>query len=144
MKHRGSPKRPSDSRRSARPPAGTRASKRRTAAPRPRTGESRPAPIPSQPATTVVLPPECSLSQIDTLKLQLAGLSQQPLAVVIEVGELRRIDTASMQLLAAFVRDRGASAKPVRFAGDSPVFGEAVRLLGLASALRAATEPPSV
>jgi anti-anti-sigma regulatory factor len=87
------------------------------------------------------LPPECTLAEAEGLKLRLAKLLKSVKPVTIEVQAVRRIDTASMQLLAAFVRDRAASALPIRLRGDSPTFGEAVRLLGLAGLMRVDDAP---
>ena len=141
MKNRGTPKRPRRAQHSARP----------TVAPQGRaaTGRTRPAHPRSRPAarqqavTTVALPSECSLALTDDLKRRLAELCKQSQPVTIEVSALRRIDTASMQLLVAFIRDRSAGDAPVRIAGRSPAFEEAVRLLGLAGALQPATQQPS-
>jgi|SRR6516165_6653575 ABC-type transporter Mla MlaB component len=80
----------------------------------------------------VRLPEDCTLSQADGLKLHLARLSSHVSSVTLQVGSVQRIDTACMQLLAAFVRDRAASGRAVRMGGDSRVFSEALRLLGLA------------
>jgi ABC-type transporter Mla MlaB component len=80
----------------------------------------------------VRLPEDCTLAQADGLKLHLARLSGDVSSVTLEVGSVQRIDTACMQLLSAFVRDRAASGRTVRVSGESRVFSEALRLLGLA------------
>lgn len=55
--------------------------------------------------------------------------------VRLEVGPLERIDTATLQLLAAFVRDLGTAARPVEWVSRSDVLERAARSLGLADAL---------
>ncbi|MGH8259030.1 MAG: STAS domain-containing protein [Steroidobacteraceae bacterium] len=79
----------------------------------------------------LALPAECTLAGADDLKLKLAGLLKNMNGVTIDVSGVRRIDTASLQLLAAFARDRRASELPVVVSGESAAFGEGVRLLGL-------------
>src|SRR5690348_11313517 len=77
------------------------------------------------------LPEACTLADAATLKLRLASLLASESPVAIDVSGVRRIDTASLQLLAAFTRDRRASRLAVDVRGDSPAFAEAVRLTGL-------------
>ena len=77
------------------------------------------------------LPEECTLADAATLKMRLAALLTTDGPVSIDVRGVRRIDTASLQLLAAFTRDRRASRLVVDVRGESPAFGEAVRLTGL-------------
>jgi anti-anti-sigma regulatory factor len=76
------------------------------------------------------------------MRLTMVLKSARP--VTVDVRAVRRIDTASMQLLAAFARDRRSSGLAVATVGDSPAFDEAVRLLGLAAILKptAAAAPP--
>jgi anti-anti-sigma regulatory factor len=80
----------------------------------------------------LALPAECTLADAATLKVRLAALLTTESPVTIDVSGVRRIDTASLQLLAAFARDRRASRLAVGVRGESPAFGEAVRLTGLA------------
>lgn len=77
------------------------------------------------------LPAECTLADVHGLKSQLTALLKTQDPVCVDVSGLRRIDTASLQLLAAFARDRRASRLAVDLRGESTVFEEAVRLLGL-------------
>ena len=91
-------------------------------------------------STALALPAECTLAEAEGLKLRLTSLLRESQPVTLELTDVRRIDTASMQLLAAFVRDRGASNRPVRIESASAAFVEAARLLGL-SALLGASAP---
>lgn len=94
-------------------------------------------------ASTLALPAECTLADAETLKMRLTALLKSVRPVTVDVRGVRRIDTASMQLLAAFARDRRLSELPVRMSGDSAVFDEAARLLGLRELLRPSGGVPS-
>ena len=85
------------------------------------------------------LPEDCTLAQADGLKQRLARVSDNVSSVTLEVGSVQRIDTACMQLLSAFVRDRAAGGRAVSVRGDSRVFSEALALLGVASLFAPAT-----
>jgi len=78
---------------------------------------------------------ECTIADIAPLKASLAGLLEHPSAVTLDVAAIQRIDTASMQLVAAFVRERESHGHQVEWRGSAPVFGSAARLLGLAAML---------
>jgi anti-anti-sigma regulatory factor len=82
-------------------------------------------------ARTLALPVECTLADADTLKVRLAALLKNANPVRIEVGLVRRIDTASLQLLASFAHERRASGLAFATSGESNVFAHATRLLGL-------------
>ncbi|MGH8230150.1 MAG: STAS domain-containing protein, partial [Steroidobacteraceae bacterium] len=81
------------------------------------------------------LPAECMLAGAESLKLRLSELVQLVQVVTIDTADVRRIDTATLQLLAAFARDRRNGAFELRMAGESAVFEESARLLGLADLL---------
>jgi ABC-type transporter Mla MlaB component len=55
--------------------------------------------------------------------------------VRLEVGTLERIDTATLQLLAAFIRELTAASRAVEWAARSEVLEQAARSLGLTAAL---------
>lgn len=113
------------------PTARARARVRRP--PAPHAGRSRAARTPGRGAADAALslPEECTLADAATLKMRLAALLTTDSPVTIDVRGVRRIDTASLQLLAAFTSDRRASRLVVDVRGESPAFGEAVRLTGL-------------
>jgi len=56
------------------------------------------------------------------LKEQLLPLLQSPDAVVIDVSEVEHVDTAALQLLFAFARDRKSIGLAVLWQGDSPAW----------------------
>ena len=49
----------------------------------------------------------------------------------LEVGKVERVDTSTMQLLCAFVRDRAAQQRKVEWTGDTRSFATSARLLGV-------------
>lgn len=73
------------------------------------------------------------LAETSALKQALAPLLALEEAVTLDVGGIERIDTAGMQLLAAFVRERRAAARAVCLAGRSGALAEAASLLGLSA-----------
>lgn len=72
------------------------------------------------------------------LKAQLCKLANDAAAVTLDIGAIERIDTATMQLLCAFARDRGARDQKVILKGESLSWREAVRLLGVTELLGSA------
>jgi ABC-type transporter Mla MlaB component len=77
------------------------------------------------------LPAQCTLASADDLKGRLVELVRSVKTVTINAHAVERIDAASLQLLAAFCRDRTSSGLPVRIETASANFIEAQQLLGL-------------
>lgn len=88
-----------------------------------------------QEVGAVRLPAQCTLADAETLKLRLMRLVKNVKPVTLDTRPVRRIDTASMQLLAAFARDRRSSGLKLRTLTESGAFQEAVELLGFAQLL---------
>jgi len=86
----------------------------------------------------VALPADCMQADVATLKERLSDLLQSVTPITIDAAGVQRIDTASMQLLAAFIRERRSGDRAVALAQPSAAFADAVRLLGL-NALMAPT-----
>lgn len=82
-------------------------------------------------AAALMLSAECTVAEADSLKAGLARLVDKATAVTLDVSALQRIDTAGLQLLAAFVRDRRAAARAVEWRGSAPALDAAANLLGL-------------
>jgi ABC-type transporter Mla MlaB component len=74
---------------------------------------------------------ECAVAEADALKSELARRLQEPQPVTLDVSALQRIDTAGLQLLAAFVRDRRTAGRAVAWRGRAPALETAAGLLGL-------------
>ena len=83
----------------------------------------------SQP--TIVLASNCNVKDAGELKQSLCHYLDDGAPVALDVGKVERVDTSTMQLLCAFVRDRTARDRKVEWVGDSLVIRDAARLLGV-------------
>lgn len=90
--------------------------------------------------SALTLAAECTVAEADVLQAQLAGRLQEPEAVTVDVSALQRIDTAGLQLLAAFVRDRRTAGRAVEWRGRAAALDSAASLLGLNDMLERAGE----
>jgi anti-anti-sigma regulatory factor len=86
---------------------------------------------PAPKSGELALSAECTLAEAELLKAALAALLDEPQAVTLDAGSLQRIDTAALQLLAAFVRDRRLLGHDTRWRGAEPTLEPAARLLGM-------------
>lgn len=93
------------------------------------------------PAPVIALASNCNVKDAAELKKSLCKLADENAAVGIDVKSLERIDTATMQLLCAFVRDRTTRALRVEWLGESPALQEAARLLGVGELLALPPQP---
>jgi ABC-type transporter Mla MlaB component len=97
----------------------------------------RPTPPVQEPApTTFTLSAECMVSEAAALKEHLTPLLEEQLPVKLDVSALQRIDTAGLQVLTAFVRERTSHGREVEWQGTAPVLVTAAQLLGLTSLLK--------
>jgi ABC-type transporter Mla MlaB component len=80
---------------------------------------------------SLILAAECTVAGAETLKEQLARRLGESSPVTVDVSALQRIDTAGLQLLAAFVRDRRTAGHAVTWRGRAPALEAAAGLLGL-------------
>lgn len=76
-----------------------------------------------------------SIRTADALQAQLTERLDESGTVRIDGSTVDRIDTASLQLLAAFVRDLRADARAVEWVGCSFGLWRAADILGLVAAL---------
>lgn len=83
----------------------------------------------------VRLAESCTIAEAEELKTALLGRLREEREVSIDAGSVRQIDTAALQLLVAFVRDRHGTGGSVCWAARSGAFDKAVALLGLREAL---------
>jgi ABC-type transporter Mla MlaB component len=88
---------------------------------------------PSQPM--IVLATHCNVKDAAELKQSLCLHLDEAAPVKLDVGGVERVDTSTMQLLCAFVRDRSAQQRKVEWVGDSRVVHDAARLLGVEAML---------
>jgi ABC-type transporter Mla MlaB component len=95
--------------------------------------EDAKAAAPSQP--TIVLASNCNVKDANELKQSLCHYLDDGAPVALDVGKVERVDTSTIQLLCAFVRDRTARDRKVEWVGDSLVIRDAARLLGVEALL---------
>jgi len=93
-----------------------------------------PAPV-AKPSTTLALPAECTVGDANSLKDNLAVLLEELLPVTLDITDLQRIDTAALQVIVAFIRERSGHGRAVQWQGTTPIMTTAAQLLGLTSAL---------
>jgi ABC-type transporter Mla MlaB component len=84
---------------------------------------------------TFAVAAECTVADAASLKSELGKLLDQEATVTLDVGSVQRIDTAGLQVIAAFVRERETHGRNVVWQGTTPAFSNAVELLGLGSLL---------
>jgi anti-anti-sigma regulatory factor len=81
----------------------------------------------------------CTVRDCAAIKSALADLRAAKDEIILDVSAVERIDTAVIQLLCAFVRDRkakhGSKDSKVVWLGNSESFLDAVHVLGLRSEL---------
>ncbi len=83
----------------------------------------------------IVLAASCSVKDAAALKTSLCAVANEGGAVTLDASAVERVDTATMQLLCAFVRDRSARNQSVVWRGQSQALQDAVRLLGVGALL---------
>ena len=79
----------------------------------------------------VVLPPQCLIRDAAQLKQQLLPHVNEAAAVSIDTHQIERIDSAAMQVLLAFVRDRRSQQRAINWLGLNAVFLDSAQMLGL-------------
>jgi ABC-type transporter Mla MlaB component len=84
----------------------------------------------------VKLPAECLIGSIGDLRTQLLERVAIETSVSFDASSVERIDTAALQLLAAFTRDRQAAGRPVEWTCVPALLSEAASLLSLTSVLK--------
>jgi anti-anti-sigma regulatory factor len=90
----------------------------------------------SPPRSEVIeLPVDCTLRHIGALKERLCGVSDEVQNITLDLRRLERFDTATLQLIAAFVRDHAARGANLLTCGNRPAWDEAAELLGLSAIL---------
>ncbi len=100
--------------------------------------QTRVAPAPRGKAARgnpLVLQPECTLADAAELKSALCALLAHEATVTLDAASVERIDTAALQLLAAFVRDRRLAGLAVEWRAVSRAMHSAAQLLGMGSML---------
>jgi phospholipid transport system transporter-binding protein len=86
-------------------------------------------------AARLVLQADCTLREATALKTSLLELQSGAQGALLEGGGVQRIDTAGLQLLAAFALREHAAGRPLAWASASAVLRDAGSRLGLAAVL---------
>jgi ABC-type transporter Mla MlaB component len=98
--------------------------------------EAEAAPVAATPVDSViVLAANCSVKDAASLKTSLCAVANESAAVTLDASAVERVDTATMQLLCAFARDRNARKQSIVWRGQSQALHDAIRLLGVGSLL---------
>jgi anti-anti-sigma regulatory factor len=79
----------------------------------------------------IALAANCSIKEVATLRERLIAAVDVSESVVIDAAAVERIDTATLQVLYAFVRDRLAGDREVTWQGVPAALTDAARLLGV-------------
>jgi anti-anti-sigma regulatory factor len=121
--------------RSAKTEAPRKAAARKPAAkrtaPRAAVSHARASSSPANPVTTVGA--DCTIEHAPGLHKQLAKVLTSSACVTLDVTAVKRCDTAGLQVLAAFIRERREAGREVALAGVSDNFLATAKLLGLSS-----------
>lgn len=83
----------------------------------------------------LALPAECVIASAPELRATLLKRLTDDGNVRIDARAVRRVDTASLQVLAAFARDRRADGLPFEWLGVPACLADAATLLDLTTAL---------
>jgi anti-anti-sigma factor len=74
---------------------------------------------------------DCTIEHAPALHKRLAKVLANRACVTLDLGQVRRCDTAGLQVLVAFVRDRREAGREVALANATESLRSAARLLGL-------------
>jgi phospholipid transport system transporter-binding protein len=94
----------------------------------------------TEPKTAFAMAAECTVADAGSLKMGLAKLLNEPGTVTLDISAVQRIDTAGLQVIAAFVRERESHGRQVLWRGEAPAMSNAARLLGLGELLKLTTQ----
>jgi ABC-type transporter Mla MlaB component len=79
---------------------------------------------------------ECTVADASSLKSGLAKLLEDSGVVTLDISAVQRIDTAGLQVIATFIRERESHGRQVEWRGTAPALAAAAKLLGLSSLLK--------
>jgi anti-anti-sigma regulatory factor len=103
-----------------------------------RTARNTPAPgVEEETATgAFAIAAECTVADASSLKSGLAKLLDESASVTLDISAVQRIDTAGLQVITAFIRERESQGRQVQWRGHAPAVTAAARLLGLGALLK--------
>jgi len=94
---------------------------------------------PARQSEVIELPSDCSLRNLGSLRDRLCNVAADVRTITLDLRRVDRFDTATLQLIAAYCRDRAARGARVLTFGSRPAWDEAAALLGLTTALAGGT-----
>jgi anti-anti-sigma regulatory factor len=96
---------------------------------------ARSSPEPTPKSEVIALPADCTLRNIGALRDRLCAVAADVNNVTLDLRQLERFDTATLQLVAAFARDQVRRGTNLLTCGNRPAWDEAAELLGLTATL---------
>jgi anti-anti-sigma regulatory factor len=115
------------------PGAATRTTRRARAA------RNRPAPGIEPRSGSFAVAAECTVADASSLKTGLSKLLEESGIVTLDIGAVQRIDTAGLQVIATFIRERESHGRQVQWRGHAPAMSVAAKLIGLSALLKLPT-----
>ena len=85
----------------------------------------------TQRSRTTALGADCTIEHAPELQKQLAKVLADRACVTLDFSAVKRCDTAGMQVLAAFIRERREAGRDIELASLSDNFRATAKLLGL-------------
>ncbi|MGH8209587.1 MAG: STAS domain-containing protein [Steroidobacteraceae bacterium] len=85
---------------------------------------------------TFAVAAECTVADASSLQTGLAKLLDESGSVTLDISAVQRIDTAGLQVIATFVRERESHGRQVQWRGSAPAVSSAAGLLGLSALLK--------
>jgi anti-anti-sigma regulatory factor len=134
------PKKPSARRTAASKPA---ASRRAAVSRKPKVSAkpARRAAAAAAAAAVTALGADCTIEHAPGLHLQLAKVLAHRACVTLDFSAVKRCDTAGLQVLVAFIRERREAGRELELASLSESFLATVQLLGLRAVFEAGAAP---
>jgi ABC-type transporter Mla MlaB component len=86
------------------------------------------------------LPTDCTIAQAADMKADLERMLATPAAVTLDLSAVRRTDTAALQVLTAFIRERRGAGRDVECRGASDAFLATADVLGLGALFSPVTD----
>ena len=93
------------------------------------------APVVSSVGPTIALASNCSVKDAAALRDSLIAVAGADQPVLLDASAVERVDTATIQLLCAFVHERVAGNKGILWQAVPAAVREAARLLGVQALL---------
>jgi len=104
-----------------------------------RTARTTPTPGVEPKTGSFAVAAECTVADASSLKTGLSKLLEESGIVTLDIGAVQRIDTAGLQVIATFIRERESHGRQVQWRGHAPAVTAAAKLLGLAALLKLPT-----